>query len=132
MAAFRIASPGHTILIIAPGALLPIVRHETLFDFWRKIGRQRGWNWHLNGGAIRCVDSLRYDRSSPHVLTLERDELQRPRLVVNPAIPFGLVHTGGTADLERDMRRLFACPGDAEAATADVLRLARQVEHPRA
>lgn len=129
MAAFRIAAPSHSVLIIAPSAFLPIVRLESLAAFWSKIGRQRGWNSHLNGGDIRCPVSLRYDRSSRHVLQFERDELQRTRLAVNPAIPLGLVHTSGTDDLERDMRRLFERREDAEAAAADVLRLVRQLQH---
>ena len=128
MAAFRIAAPSHSVLIIAPGALLPIVRLESLSAFWCKIGRQRGWNSALNAGTIRCPASLRYDRSSRDVLAFERDCLNRLQLVVNPAVPLGLVHTSGTDDLERDMRRLFESREDAEAAAADVLRLTRQIQ----
>lgn len=129
MAAFRIYAPSHSVLIIAPGAFLPTVRLESLASFWRKIGGQSGWNRHLNAGAIRCPDTVRYDPTSRQVLAFERDELQRLRLVVNPAVPLGLVHTSGTNDLWRDMRRLFDHRDDADAAAADALRMMRQVEH---
>ncbi|WP_296722342.1 hypothetical protein [Erythrobacter sp.] len=129
--AIRIAEPSAVLFVgtPSPSGLAPLVHLEPLGSFWRAIGRQSGFNRLLNGGAITCADSLRYDRTARRVLAFERDCIDRRLLVVNAAVPFGLLMSnGGTDDLEGDMRRLFESRSDARTAAADVLRMCEQAQ----
>lgn len=128
MEAFRISAPQHALLIIAPGAFLPIVGLYSISQFRAAMRGQRGVNRAIASGTVRFPVAARYDRTARQMVAFERDCLNRLHLVVNPIVPLGLVHSCGTDDLERDMRRLFQQRDDAQAAAADVLRMMLQLE----
>lgn len=128
MEVFQIAAPQHAMLIIAPGAFLPTVGLYSLSKYRAALRGQKGVNRALKTGIVRFPVAVRYDRTARQTVAFERDCLNRLQLVVNPIVPLGLVHSCGTDNLARDMRRLFEQRDDAEAAAADVLRLVRQIQ----
>lgn len=115
-----------SVLLMAKGEdhpLIPYVRRIPRADYWRAAGRQGGYNARVRAQRVAPVDHMRLDIDCPRIVDIRTDWRGLRYAVASPLLAIGLLWTQrGSERVDRDMRRLFSDPADAELAAAIAVR----------
>lgn len=120
-----------SVLLLAKGEdhpLIPYVRRVARADYWRAAGRQAGYNKRMRAERVAPVDHLRLDIHCPRIVDIRHDWRGVRYAVASPLLAIGLLWTArGSERVDRDMRRLFSNPADAELAADIAVRSLMQL-----
>ena len=114
-----------SVLLLAPGdhPAIPFVRRVSRAEYFKAVGRHRGYNRAMRAGRVLPVDHLRLDPRCPRAIDIAHDWRGARYAVASPLVAIGMLLTQGGSDwVERDMRRLFADRADADEAAAIAIR----------